>query len=222
MPAKGHCDEHPVPRRIHRPLGPPRSGCPDQYEAATRDSVWSEMILSDPVGATWGSGVRRAPRVTMWGWTAALVAENANPNAAGCRRARQRGQSRSCKGALTPIWAHRRRYLSTSPVLRITPCGKRITCCCSRRRSNGSRREAVQGKQRRNASTRLLILPPPLGYLSAHDAGGSTSRCGSRLDSPFTPDGRTRRRLSGNIPETLHLEIVLRTGPRQTGSHVAK
>jgi len=50
-------------------------GCPGQYEAATRDAIWSEMINSDPVGATWGSGLRRAPRVTMWGWTTALVAK---------------------------------------------------------------------------------------------------------------------------------------------------
>ena len=35
-------------------------GCPDQYEAATRDSVWSEMLSSDSVGATWGG--RRAAR----------------------------------------------------------------------------------------------------------------------------------------------------------------
>jgi pimeloyl-ACP methyl ester carboxylesterase len=48
-------------------------GCADQYEPAARDSVWSEMILSDPVGATWGSGVRRAPQVTSWGWTTAVA-----------------------------------------------------------------------------------------------------------------------------------------------------
>jgi pimeloyl-ACP methyl ester carboxylesterase len=48
-------------------------GCPDQYEAATRDSVWREMLLSDPVGATWGRGVRRAPLVTSWGWTKAVA-----------------------------------------------------------------------------------------------------------------------------------------------------
>ena len=50
-------------------------GCPDQYTAATRDSVWSEMLASDPVGATWGTGVRRAPQVTSWGWTTAVVAK---------------------------------------------------------------------------------------------------------------------------------------------------
>lgn len=50
-------------------------GCPDQVEAAARDSVWAEMILSDPVGATWGTGVRRAPLVTTWGWTTAVVAK---------------------------------------------------------------------------------------------------------------------------------------------------
>src|ERR1700681_4000121 len=29
-------------------------GCPDQYQAGVLDSVWSEMIASDPIGATWG------------------------------------------------------------------------------------------------------------------------------------------------------------------------
>ena len=54
-------------------------GCPDQYEAGARDSVWSEMIASDPVGATWGTGVRRAPQVTTWGWTTAVVAKTQIP-----------------------------------------------------------------------------------------------------------------------------------------------
>ena len=54
-------------------------GCTDQYEPATRDSVWSEMMLSDPVGATWGTGVRRAPHVTSWGWTTAEVTKTAIP-----------------------------------------------------------------------------------------------------------------------------------------------
>jgi pimeloyl-ACP methyl ester carboxylesterase len=54
-------------------------GCPDQYQAGALDSVWSEMIASDPVGATWGSGVRRAPQVTSWGWTTAVVAKTQIP-----------------------------------------------------------------------------------------------------------------------------------------------
>ena len=54
-------------------------GCADQYDAAARDSVWSEMMLSDPVGATWGTGVRRAPQVTSWGWTTAVVANTQIP-----------------------------------------------------------------------------------------------------------------------------------------------
>ena len=28
-------------------------GCPDQYDRAVRDAVWSAMLASDPVGATW-------------------------------------------------------------------------------------------------------------------------------------------------------------------------
>ncbi len=47
-------------------------GCPAQYEPEASDSVWSEMMKSDPVGATWGTGVRRAPNVTVWG-SAALA-----------------------------------------------------------------------------------------------------------------------------------------------------
>jgi pimeloyl-ACP methyl ester carboxylesterase len=54
-------------------------GCSDQYDAPTRDSVWSEMMMSDPVGATWGGGVRRAPQVTSWGWTTAVVAKTQIP-----------------------------------------------------------------------------------------------------------------------------------------------
>ena len=54
-------------------------GCPDQYEPAASDSVWAEMIASDPVGATWSAGVRRAPQVTVWGWTQAAVAKMQTP-----------------------------------------------------------------------------------------------------------------------------------------------
>jgi pimeloyl-ACP methyl ester carboxylesterase len=54
-------------------------GCPDQYDPAASDSVWSAMIESDPVGATWGSGVRRAPQVTTWGWTPAVAVKTKIP-----------------------------------------------------------------------------------------------------------------------------------------------
>ncbi len=43
-------------------------GCADQYDPAVGDAVWSAMLASDPVGASWGTGVRRAPRTTTWGW----------------------------------------------------------------------------------------------------------------------------------------------------------
>ena len=54
-------------------------GCPDQYERATSDSVWAEMMASDPVGATWGPGVRRAPQTAVWGWTPALAGKTMIP-----------------------------------------------------------------------------------------------------------------------------------------------
>ncbi|HEU5238272.1 MAG TPA: alpha/beta fold hydrolase [Pyrinomonadaceae bacterium] len=54
-------------------------GCADQYDAATADSVWSKMLESDPVGATWGAGVRRAPQTTTWGWNQAIVSKTQTP-----------------------------------------------------------------------------------------------------------------------------------------------
>ena len=54
-------------------------GCPGQYEPAVLDAVWAAMVESDPVGATWGTGVRRAPAVTNWGWTKAVVAAMRTP-----------------------------------------------------------------------------------------------------------------------------------------------
>lgn len=54
-------------------------GCDGQYDPATRDAVWSEMLASDPVGATWGPGVRRAPQTATWGWNLAAVAKTQTP-----------------------------------------------------------------------------------------------------------------------------------------------
>jgi pimeloyl-ACP methyl ester carboxylesterase len=53
--------------------------CATQVDPAIRDVVWSEMLRSDPVGSTWGPGVRRAPTVTSWGWTQAVVAKTQTP-----------------------------------------------------------------------------------------------------------------------------------------------
>lgn len=54
-------------------------GCPVQYDPAVRDVVWAEMLASDPVGATWGPGVRRAPQTATWGWNAAIVGKTMIP-----------------------------------------------------------------------------------------------------------------------------------------------
>ena len=54
-------------------------GCPDQYEAATSASVWGDMLASDPVGSTWGTGVRRAPQVPTWGFNQTIVAKMQTP-----------------------------------------------------------------------------------------------------------------------------------------------
>jgi len=54
-------------------------GCADQYEAPLVSAVWAAMLESDLVGATWGPGVRRAPRSVSWGWTEEVVRNTARP-----------------------------------------------------------------------------------------------------------------------------------------------
>jgi pimeloyl-ACP methyl ester carboxylesterase len=53
-------------------------GCADQYDRAAANSVWSEMLASDPVGATWGPGARRAPE-TAGTWTPSMAAKLTTP-----------------------------------------------------------------------------------------------------------------------------------------------
>lgn len=54
-------------------------GCPEQYEPAVSAEIWSDMLASDPVGATWGPGVRRAPQVPTWGFNQAVVGKMQTP-----------------------------------------------------------------------------------------------------------------------------------------------
>ncbi len=54
-------------------------GCTDQYDPLVSQSVWTNMLASDPVGATWGPGVRRAPQTTSWGWTTEIVRKTQVP-----------------------------------------------------------------------------------------------------------------------------------------------
>ncbi|GAB3776430.1 hypothetical protein GCM10028796_53930 [Ramlibacter monticola] len=49
-------------------------GCPAQYDARAAAGIFDEMLESDPAGAKWGPGVRRAPAVPTWGFNQAAVA----------------------------------------------------------------------------------------------------------------------------------------------------
>ena len=54
-------------------------GCAEQVDPKARESVWAQMLASDPQGATWGPGVRRAPLVTVWGWNESVVNKMQTP-----------------------------------------------------------------------------------------------------------------------------------------------
>ncbi len=47
--------------------------CAGQAEPGAVSAVWSDLIKSDPDGAKWGPGVRRAPKVPSWGFNADTV-----------------------------------------------------------------------------------------------------------------------------------------------------
>ena len=53
--------------------------CADQFTPAVSDAVWVAMLESDPLGATWGTGVRRAPLVTSRGFGNATVTKMTTP-----------------------------------------------------------------------------------------------------------------------------------------------
>lgn len=42
--------------------------CPGQVEPRVQDAVWKAILESDPVGASWGSGMMRAPLSVRQGW----------------------------------------------------------------------------------------------------------------------------------------------------------
>jgi pimeloyl-ACP methyl ester carboxylesterase len=54
-------------------------GCPAQYDAQVAGAIFDEMLESDPAGAKWGEGVRRAPAVPTWGFNQAAVARLKTP-----------------------------------------------------------------------------------------------------------------------------------------------
>lgn len=56
-----------------------QSSCTDQYDAQVAEVIWQDMLASDPVGASWGSGVRRAPRTPTFGWTTQEVSATQTP-----------------------------------------------------------------------------------------------------------------------------------------------
>lgn len=53
--------------------------CPEQYDSAAAMAIFDDILASDPVGATWGTGVRRAPVVPIRGFTKELVAQIRTP-----------------------------------------------------------------------------------------------------------------------------------------------
>jgi pimeloyl-ACP methyl ester carboxylesterase len=52
-----------------------QAGCAGQYEPAAHAAIWQDMLASDPIAATWGPGVRRAPNVASWGFDRAAAAK---------------------------------------------------------------------------------------------------------------------------------------------------
>ena len=53
--------------------------CDNQVDPNVREVVWAEMIASDSTGAKWGSGVRRAPSTTTWGFNKAMISAMKTP-----------------------------------------------------------------------------------------------------------------------------------------------
>jgi pimeloyl-ACP methyl ester carboxylesterase len=53
--------------------------CNNQWDTQAAETIFDAMLESDPVGAGWGVGIRRAPRVPTYGWTEAVVSQQKIP-----------------------------------------------------------------------------------------------------------------------------------------------
>ena len=112
-------------------------GCPNQYDPQAANAVWSQMLESDPVGATWGPGVRRAPQETTWGWNQALAAKLQIPVLLVSGAYDKQVAPAGVRTLYADSPAPRKRYLSIWRAHRTTRCGNEIICCCSAHRWNG-------------------------------------------------------------------------------------
>jgi pimeloyl-ACP methyl ester carboxylesterase len=53
--------------------------CAGQYDPAAAAAIWSILLKSDPEGAKWGPGGRRAPTTPSWGFSKAVAAKITTP-----------------------------------------------------------------------------------------------------------------------------------------------
>ena len=128
--------QHAVRTRVHANWDR-QVGCPNQYDPTVRDAVWAEMLASDPVGATWGTGVRRAPSNTTWGLERRDDRRQQEPTLMIAGAHDKQVPPDRVREPPTTISAPRTRCWSISAARRTTRCGRRTTCCCSAPRSSG-------------------------------------------------------------------------------------
>ena len=112
-------------------------GCPEQYEPGALDSVWSEMIASDPVGATWGTRCAARPAGNHLGMDHGGGGENADPHANGFRRARQAGQSRPRARTLHRLGLTQKGVRRSGVFVAQRYVGEEPSAACSARRWSG-------------------------------------------------------------------------------------
>ncbi|MGZ3272827.1 MAG: alpha/beta hydrolase [Caulobacteraceae bacterium] len=53
--------------------------CAGQYDPAASAAIWSILLKSDPEGAKWGPGGRRAPATPSWGFSKSIAARITTP-----------------------------------------------------------------------------------------------------------------------------------------------
>ena len=106
--------------------GAVRPAAPISGPQDVHDVVWSEMLASDPVGATWGTGVRRAPARRRGAGTRRSWRRR-RFRCSWCRACTTARFHRSASGSSMPITARRKRSSSILAVHRTTRCGRRTT-----------------------------------------------------------------------------------------------
>jgi pimeloyl-ACP methyl ester carboxylesterase len=154
-------------------------GCPDQYDRAVSDSVWSAMIDSDTLARR---GAWRPPRAADddLGWNQATVAKTMTPTLMVAGIHDKQGAARSCPSAVYGLGAPQKGAHRFSAARRTTRCGEESSRAVPRLARMARERDGER-RQGRRLAARLLVVRRSTINIGRSDVAAESSRSWLRV-----------------------------------------